>query len=476
MNKVFISLPCFFFFFCFSYKANAFLRLPDIFSDNMVLQQNQKIHFAGYAEPGQRIKVIASWNKDTVKAVTLYNAKWSVDLTTPAAGGPYEITVIGDKTITIKNLLIGEVWLCSGQSNMEFNAAWHYNNYREEIKNANHPEIRFFHIQKKSAPYPQEEVRGKWEICTPETVGSFSGVAYFFGRTIYESLHQPVGLIESCWGASPVATWTPQEVYKNNQRLTASAAKITQRPWSPVKPARAFNAMIAPITDFSIAGVIWYQGEANTKNSSTYQQAFSGLIRSWRNLWEKQFPFYFVQISPFKCATPYGGAMIREAQLKTYRQTVNTGMVVVTDITIDTSNIHPKNKQEVGRRLANWALAKTYHSEVINYSGPLYRSMKIKGNKIVIYFDFAADGLMKKGDELTHFIIAGKDHQFVPAMAKIQDSTVIVFSPKVKRPVAVRMGFKNTAIPNLFNTAGLPASPFRTDDWEVKSAIEVKGK
>jgi sialate O-acetylesterase len=351
---------------------------------------------------------------------------------------------------------------------MEFNAEWHYDNYTEEIKNADHPEIRFFHIQKKAAPYPQEEVRGKWEVCSPETVGSFSGVGYFFGRTIYENLHRPVGLIESCWGASPVATWTPEEVYKNNQRLTASAAKIPQGRWSPVKPARAFNAMIAPIIDFSIAGVIWYQGEANTKYWSTYQEAFSDLIHSWRNLWKKQFPFYFVQISPFKYATPYGGAMVREAQLETYRQVANTGMVVVTDITTDTNNIHPKNKQEVGKRLAKWALANTYHEEGINFSGPLYRTMEIKGNKIVIHFDFAKDGLLKKGDELTHFIIAGDDHQFVPAVAKIHDSTVIVYSPKVKHPVAVRMGFTNTAIPRLFNTAGFPASPFRTDDWEVK--------
>jgi sialate O-acetylesterase len=468
MKKIFVSLAGFFFFFCFSYKANAYLRLPDIFSHNMILQQNQKIHFAGYAEPGQRIKVVVSWNKDTVKAVTRYDAKWSVDFITPVAGGPYEIIVIGDKTITITNILIGEVWLCSGQSNMEFNAAWHYNNYKEEIINANHPEIRFFHIQKKSAPYPQEDVRGKWEVCTPETVGSFSGVGYFFGRTIYENLHQAVGLIESCWGASPVATWTPEEVYKNNQRLAASAAKMLQRPWSPVKPAMAFNAMIAPITNFSIAGVIWYQGEANTKNASTYQEAFSDLIHSWRNLWEKQFPFYFVQISPFKYSTPYGAAVVREAQLKTYRRIPNTGMVVVTDITIDTGNIHPKNKQEVGKRLANWALSKTYDKAGINYSGPLYRSMEIKGNKIVIHFDFAKDGLMKKGNELTHFMIAGEDHEFVAASAQIHDSTIIVYSSKVKHPLAVRMGLTNMAIPNLFNTAGLPASPFRTNDWELK--------
>jgi sialate O-acetylesterase len=468
MIKVFISIATSFFFCCFYYSADAYIRLPDIFSDNMVMQQNEKIHIYGFAEPGQKIKVVASWNGDTLKTVTRYDAKWSVELQTPAAGGPYEITVIGDRTITIHNILIGEVWLCSGQSNMEFNADWGYNNHREEVKNAHHSEIRFFHIRKIAAPYPQQEVSGKWEVCTPESMHSFSGVGYFFGRTIQESLHQPVGLIESCWGATPVETWTPVEIYKNNEQLAASAAKLSVGKWGPVKPALAYNAMISPITHFSIAGVIWYQGEANTKNPSTYEEAFSAMIRSWRHLWKNQFPFYFVQISPFNYRNDYGGALVREAQLQTYRLVPNTGMVVVTDITGDTNNIHPKNKQDVGKRLAAWALAKTYGKKDIDYSGPLYRSMKIKGNKIIIHFDFAKDGLMKKGNELTHFIIAGKDQQFVPAIAKIQDSTVVVYSPKVKHPAAVRMGFTNTAIPDLFNKAGLPASPFRTDDWEVK--------
>lgn len=465
MKKIFISLAVSFFFCCFYYPAEAYLRLPDIFSDNMVIQQIEKIPFYGFAEPGQKIKIIASWNGDTLKAVTSFDAKWSVELQTPKAGGPYEITVIGDKTITIHNILIGEVWLCSGQSNMEFNADWGYNNHQEEVKNANHPEIRFFHIQKISASYPQQEVRGKWEVCTPESMHSFSGVGYFFGRTIQENLHQPIGLIESCWGATPVETWTPVEIYKNSKLLAASAALLPAGKWGPVKPALAFNAMIAPITDFSIAGAIWYQGEANTKNPLTYKEAFSNMIQSWRDLWKKQFPFYFVQISPFNYRNPHVGALVREAQLKTYRQVPNTGMVVVTDITGDTNNIHPKNKQDVGKRLAAWALAKTYFKEDINYSGPLYRSMEIKGNKIIIHFDFAKEGLMKKGDELTYFTIAGDDQKFVPAIAKITDSTVVVHSPKVKRPVAVRMGFTNTAIPNLFNKAGLPASPFRTDDW-----------
>ena len=409
-------------------SANAYIRIPDIFSDNMVLQQQTTIHFYGFSDPGQKISVVAGWNGDTLKTSALSDAKWTIDLKTPKAGGPYQITVIADSTITIQNVLIGEVWICTGQSNMEFSADWHFNNYQEEINNANHPEMRFFHIQKISAPYPQQEVRGRWEVCTPQTMHSFSAAGYFFGRSLNETLHQPVGLIESCWGGTPVESWTPEEVFKTNERLAISAAALTPSQWWPVRTAVAYNAMIAPITGFPIAGAIWYQGEANVTNAYTYNETFSEMIQGWRHLWKKEFPFYFVQIAPFNYGKGYGGAQVREAQFQTYRSVPNTGMVVVTDITGDTNNIHPKDKQDVGKRLAAWALANTYHKENISYSGPLYRSMEIKGNKAIIYFDFAKSGLMKKGGELTDFLIAGDDRQFFPATATIADSTVNVYS------------------------------------------------
>lgn len=462
---LFLSATIFFSFFYFS--ADAYLRIPDIFSDNMVLQQQTTIHFYGWSDPGQKISVIAGWNGDTLKTTTLSDAVWTIDLKTPKAGGPYQVTIIGDSTIHIQNVLIGENWICTGQSNMEFSADWHVNNYEEEIKNANHPEIRFFHIQRISAPYPQQEVRGKWEVCTPQTMHSFSAAGYFFGRELNENLHLPVGLIESCWGGSPVETWTPIEAFKNSERLAISAAVLTPVPWCPVRPAVLYNAMIAPVTNFPIEGAIWYQGEANVINASTYEETFSAMIHSWRELWKKDFPFYFVQIAPFNYGKGDGAAQVREAQLQTYRNVSNTGMVVVTDITGDTNNIHPTDKQDVGKRLAGWALAKTYGKENISYSGPLYRSMEVNGNKAIIHFDFAKEGLMKKGNELTDFLIAGDDHRFVPATAVIKDTTVIVYSSKVPHPNAVRMGFTNTAISNLFNKAGLPASPFRTDDWEL---------
>lgn len=464
---MFLSLAPFFF--CFFYfSADAYLRIPDIFSDNMVLQQQTMIHFHGWSDPGQKISVVASWNGDTLKTSTLSDAIWTIDLHTPKAGGPYQITVIGDSTIAIQNVLIGDIWICTGQSNMEFSADWHKNYYKEEVANANHPEIRFFHIQKLSAPYPQQEVRGKWEVCTPGSMHSFSAAGYFFGRDINDNIHQPVGLIESCWGGTPVQSWTPIEVFNNSEKLAVSAAMLTPVPWCPIRPAVTFNAMIAPITGFPIKGAIWYQGETNTTNPDTYEETSSAMIHSWRELWKEDFPFYFVQIAPYSYGAGDKGALVREQQLQTYRHVPKTGMVVITDITGDTNNIHPKDKINVGKRLAAWALANTYGKENIQYSGPLYRSMDVKGNKAIVHFDFAKEGLMKKGNELTDFMIAGEDHHFFPAKATIEDSTVMVSSPEVQHPTAVRMGFTNTAIPNLFNKAGLPASPFRTDDWEVK--------
>ena len=451
----------------FYFSADAYLRLPDIFSDNMVLQQQTTIHFYGWSGPNQKISVIASWNADTLKTSTLSDAVWTVELKTPKAGGPYTITVVGDSTITIQNILIGDNWICTGQSNMEFSADWHKDYYKKEVADANHPEIRFFHIWNISAPYPQQEVRGKWEVCTPETMHTFSAAGYFFGRTINENMHEPVGLIESCWGGTPVEAWTPIEVFNRSERLAVSAAKLTPVPWCPVRPAVTYNAMIAPITVFPIKGAIWYQGETNTTNPDTYEEAFSAMIHSWRELWKEDFPFYFVQIAPFNYGKGDKGALVREQQLKTYRD-VKKGMVVVSDITGDTSDIHPINKIDVGKRLAAWALANTYGKQNIPYSGPLYRSVEVKGNEAVIHFDFADGGLMKKGDKLTDFMIAGDNQQFFPANARVEGNTVIVSSPKVQHPAAVRFAFTNTAEPNLFNKAGLPASAFRTDDWEVK--------
>lgn len=445
------------------------LRLPDYFSDNMVLQQRDTVRLWGWADGGQRVWIKASWMTDTLHTQASSGARWEIKLPTPAAGGPYELMISnGNQSLTIHNILIGETWLCGGQSNMEFSASWSpVTRQQEEATGMQFPEIRLFHVYKITSACPQLEVRGKWEICAPQTLADFSAVAYFFGRSLHQHLHVPVGLIESCWGGTPVETWMPDSIFAHHPALAASAAHLSVAQWWPTRPTLAFNAMIAPLQFLPIAGVIWYQGETNTQNPLTYEEAFSRMIASWRQLWQKQFPFYFVQIAPFQYQTPFAGALIREAQLQTYRHVPHTGLVVTTDITGDTSDIHPKDKQDVGERLARWALAKTYDRPDIICSGPLYDSMRIEGNRIRIYFDFADDGLVIHGPQLTDIFIAGQDQQFFPAEAKVEKNTLVVWNRQIAHPVAVRFGFSNTAIPNLFNRAGLPASPFRTDHWQV---------
>jgi len=448
--------------------VHAQLRLPDIYSDNMVLQQKAIIHLWGWCNPSEAVEVIVPWQKDTLRTKSTPGAKWTVDLKTPGAGGPYEITVISGDTVVIHNVLIGEVWLCGGQSNMQMNADWNYQNAAEEISHAHYPDIRFFKVELTEANYPQQELRGAWQICSPQSMRGFSGAGYFFGRRLYDYLKQPMGLIQSCWGGTPVETWMPASIFRSDSVLAKSAAGLETVPWCPVQASVCYNAMIYPLQSLSLAGVIWYQGEANVVNPDTYKEAFGKMIKAWRSLWHQEFPFYFVQIAPFKYEKPYQGALIREAQLQTFKTVANTGVVVITDITGDTNNIHPKDKQDVGIRLANWALARHYGFKDVVYSGPIYRSMTIQGDKITLSFDFSQNGLKQKGSSLNSFLIAGSDRHFQKAQAKIVGNSIEVYSPMVSHPVAVRFGFSNTAIPNLFNKSGLPASPFRTDKWSIK--------
>ena len=351
---------------------------------------------------------------------------------------------------------------------MQMSANWHPDYYKRDIESAGNKSIRFFKINVISAEYPQKEVRGEWVEASPKSMRSFSLAGYYFGRRINRELNRPVGLIQAAWGGTPVESWTPIDIFNEHPLLAWSAAKLQPVPWCPMRPAIVYNAMIHPITYYPIAGSIWYQGETNTTNPLTYEATFSAMIKSWRRLWDYDFPFYFVQIAPFTYNVPNSAPLVREQQLKTFHHLPKTGMVVTTDITGDTTDIHPFDKVDVGERLAKWALAKTYNRQGITYSGPLYRSMEIKGSQAILHFDFADGGLMKKGDELREFVIAGKDQQFVKANARIDGDNVIVSSPKVQHPEAVRMGFSNAAVPNLFNESGLPASPFRTDDWPVE--------
>lgn len=456
----------FLFIMIFSFVAQADISLPAIFGNHMVLQQNAEVPFWGWARATEEVTITTSWDGNTITTKGNPNAEWKVMLTTPSAGGPYTITIKGYNTITLEDVMVGEVWLCSGQSNMEMSANWGIDNKEEAIKTANHPNIRFFNVAQRTANAPQINLDGQWQVCTPETMQHTSAVAYFFGRELAENLNVPIGLIHSSWGGSPAEAWVNTKVIEADEALASEAIKIQEMEWAPREPGKAYNAMLAPIIPFKIAGALWYQGETNTYSPSMYARLLPALINNWRNEWGYAFPFYYVQIAPFKYGRPLEGAVLRDAQRRSMI-TPNTGMVVTSDIgNID--DIHPTNKLDVGLRLANWALNKTYGKKDRPVSGPLFKNMEKEGKRMRIYFEFADNGLVVKGKQLTHFEIAGADQKFVPAKAKVEGNAVVVWAPKINEPHAVRFAFTNTAEPNLFNKEGLPASTFRTDDWEIE--------
>jgi sialate O-acetylesterase len=444
----------------------AHIRLPALVGSNMVLQQNAKVKIWGWASPAEKIVITPSWSNHPDTVVATRDANWMLTLQTPAAGGPYTITLKGNNTIVLDNVMIGEVWVCSGQSNME----WSYYNglkeIRDELPTAANPNIRFFQIPKTTSLYPQDDIAAQWTVCDSNTLKGFSAVGYFFGKNLNKELHVPIGLINSSWGGTPAEVWLPEGAVDNNPALREGAAQLKPAAWWPHLPGRSYNAMIAPLTNFTIAGAIWYQGESNTGYPGTYSQLLTTLIDSWRRAWEKNFPFYYVQIAPYKYGVPYQGSLLREQQTKVLDYP-NTGMVVITDLVNDTNNIHPTDKHDVGLRLANYALGQTYGRKGFVYKSPRYKGMITSKGKAIVQFDNAPEGLVIKDKVLREIYIAGADKVFYPAQASIEDNKLVVWSKDVKEPVAVRYGFSNTAMGNLFNKAGLPADPFRTDDWEL---------
>lgn len=454
------------FFAIISFNDFANVRLPAVIGSHMVLQQKTEVTIWGWCDAAEKIKLKTSWDTTTYTTVGSSSAKWSMRVKTPTAGGPYQITIDGNNKTVLEDVLIGEVWICSGQSNMEMSVTWGLP-YQDEVTNATDKNIRFFYIPRTTADYPQDDVKSEWVVCNPEDMKRFSAAGYFFGKTLRQNLNVPVGLINASWGGTPAEVWTPIEEINNNSLLKSAAEKLSPSDWWPVTPASTYNGMICPVTKYTIAGAIWYQGEANVKTASTYTQLLSTMITAWRKAWQKDFPFYYVQIAPF---AGYGdnssSAFLREAQTKVLA-TPNTGMVVVTDLVDNINDIHPKMKKEVGVRLANYALAQTYGKQGIVYKSPSYKSMKVEKDKIRIYFDNADNGLMSKDKTIHEVFIAGEDQNFVPANAKIDRNTIVAWTDKVKKPVAVRFAFRNASLPNLFSKEGLPVDPFRTDEWPV---------
>ncbi|MDR1610702.1 MAG: sialate O-acetylesterase [Candidatus Symbiothrix sp.] len=476
-NKILKSLL-----FCFALSltgsvVNAEIKLPKIFTDNMVLQQKTDAPIWGKATPEKEVKITTSWDNQMYKAKAGKDGKWLARVNTPTAGGPYSIAISDGKTLTLNNILIGEVWICSGQSNMEMPlAGWgKINDYEKEIADAQYPNIRLLHVNKTASTRPLDDLAGTrngWQECSPANIAEFSATAYFFGRDLHKNLNVPVGLISTSWGGTIAEAWTSGESLEYIPDFKPALDDMKNQPEEvkTEKPNRVtvlYNAMIHPLVPFAFQGAIWYQGESNAGRAAQYKELFPLMIRDWRKAWNRDFPFYFAQLANFKDQQPESvysdWAELREAQLQTLHLD-NTGMAVIIDIG-EAKDIHPKNKQDVGIRLALNARALTY-KEKIPYSGPLYKSYKIKGNKIHIHFSHA-DGLKTNdGSEVKGFAIAGSDHVFHWANAVIEGNKVIVGSPEVKFPVAVRYAWADNPVCNLYDGAGLPASPFRTDNWK----------
>lgn len=473
-------------FFAASLTARAELQIPAIFGDNMVLQQQMSVPVWGWATPGAKVEVKFSGQTKSTRAAA--DGKWVVKLgQLKASFTPQTLIVEAGATKTFTNILVGEVWLGSGQSNMEKPVGKQPGqkpvlNSEAELGAANYPNIRIFKIEKTLAATPQTELpkNSGWLECSSNSLDGikFSAAAYFFGREIYTNLNVPIGLVESAWGGTRIEPWTPPVGFKKSSSLAKLAVPVvTTNKIANTRPMAIYNAMIAPIAGFALRGALWYQGESNcmgTNNDDylTYADKMSALVGGWREIWhEGDFPFYFVQIAPFKYAS---GKIARTKSIETLpefwtlqsraaRHIKNTGMIVTTDLVDDLNDIHPRDKATVGHRLALLALEETYDKEVVS-SGPVFKKLKISGDKAVLKFENAQGGLMSKdGQPLTWFTVAGADGHFVPAAAKIVGQTVEVSAAGIAQPRAVRFAWSELAQPNLCNAAGLPAEPFRTD-------------
>lgn len=473
MKRFFSSLMILLIVFVITYETlYGEVKLPAIFCDNMVLQQQTEAAIWGTATKNVTVKVSTSWNDKSYRTRASNDGKWKLKVATPKAGGPFEITVSDGKPLKLKNVLIGEVWVCSGQSNMEMPMNG-FDIYSQPVTGGNeaivyssNPAIRLFTVKKESNLQPQDDFIGSWENCEPENVGVFSATAYFFGLMLYNTLKVPIGLINSSWGGSRIEPWMSEDGLKKFDFV-----KLTDKPQPGTfphhTPTLLFNAMINPMVGYGIRGAIWYQGESNRNEPDKYAQLLPGLVENWRSLWGiGEFPFYYLQIAPYEYG-PNGlnSAFLREAQLKASTAIPNVGMACIMDIG-EKECIHPANKKIGSDRLAFLALANTYGKSGFTSSGPVLKEMTIEGSIIKLTFNNALYGLTSHGKELSCFEVANASKRFFPAKAFIVGNGITVFCPSVAEPVALRYAFKNFVEADLFNSEGFPASSFRTDTWD----------
>lgn len=473
-KQLIICLICFTFFGSTAFSA---IKLPYLFSDNMVLQQQSHPLIWGWSTAGAKVSLVTSWDKKKISVTADSNGKWKANVTTPAAGGPFEIKISeADNSVTIKNVLIGEVWLCSGQSNMEMQMKGYKDQpifgSSDAIFNSANDQIRLYTVPKsvqREAQYDSN--KATWNEAEPESVSNFSATAYYFGRLLQAKLKVPIGLVCNSYGGTPVESFMDEEALKPFPEITSFPSKTdTSQKINNQNATTVYNAMLNPFLGYTIKGCIWYQGESNYSRAKQYETLFPAFVKMLRTKSnDENLPFYYVQIAPYKYKPiesdpKLNSAYLRDAQRKALAVIPNSGMVVTMDI--GTENfIHPWDKETVGKRLAYMALAQTYGLKRFSYASPMYESVSFAGNVATVQFSNTANGLTSYGKPLSYFEIAGADKVFYPAKAVISKGKLQVSAPEVADPKAVRYAFKDFVVGDLFNTEGFPASSFRTDDW-----------
>lgn len=442
------------------------LKLPSVFSDHMVLQQKTSACIWGWAEAKQKVSIAVSWSHSPISVHANEAGKWLADIRTPPGGGPYEIEIAtADEALILRDVLVGEVWLCSGQSNMVWGAAFGHQEMLDELPNARrHETIRLFHVTRNQSAVPLDTLPDTWLRCDSSAAAQFSAIGYFTAKMLSEKLDVPIGIISSCAGSTTVETWTPADVFDVHPEL-----KLLTNHALPV--GTHWNAMIQPLVSFAIRGVFWYQGEGNVISYPGYGKLLGQMVHAWREAWGYEFPFFQVQIAPYAYESQgvlgNKAAFLREQQVRTLATIPKTGLVVTTDLVPDLGEIHPPKKKTIAARLASLALAEVYGWPLVDYKSPVYARHTINGQRITVHFDGVEKGLRCADGRVSDLFIAGQDSVFHPAEASIAGNHLHVFSPRVAAPVAVRFGFTDTARPNLVNVNGMPVSPFRTDDWDI---------
>ncbi|ACU05961.1 Sialate O-acetylesterase [Pedobacter heparinus DSM 2366] len=460
---LFISLGFFF------NPVYAQLRLPSFFSDHMILQRDTVTSIWGWARAGAEVVVIPDWTTDSLKVTTDGNAKWQLKLPVGKAGKPHRIKIISKKdTVILNDVIFGELWLCSGQSNMQWNALNDLKEMKDVLPGIRNSNIRFLNVSNIASAYPQDDLVNSWQLCDSTSASTFSAIGYFFAEEISKRLNVPVGIINASWGGTCAEVWTPGELVMNDELLLKASQLKKVAPRKPNLPGYAWNSMVHPLVGYTIAGVLWYQGEDNVASYDSYERLFAMMIKSWRKSWNDEFPFYFAQIAPYtyKNKELPKAAYLREQQTFTALHNERVKMVLTSDLVSDIKNIHPTRKREVAKRFANVALHENYKINLQNPYSALYKAAQVKGDKIeVSFFNMEGNTFDNKSGEIEGLFIAGEDQVFHQAKAKSMRARLLVYSDQVKKPVAVRYAFSETDETRLHTTNGLPVSLFRTDNW-----------